>query len=320
MAEDKRYQQLNEGVYNAALAAASNNQGPAYSGAYEEELNRLYDQIQNREQFSYDATTDPLYQAYKDQYIQGGKLAMKDTMGQAAALTGGYGSSYGQQVGQQAYNAYLQNLSAVIPELYGQAYDMYKDEGDNLKDLWTMTGQRREADYNKWRDEMSDWQRGQELAAALETEQYNRQTAADERAYTRQQQAYQNLVASISSSGYTPSDAELKKAGMSRGEANALKAEYNRQVAAQQAAAAGRGSGGGGGGGGRAGSAGNSGSGSNLGAYQVGLNMAGLYGQGAAGIFANSLKNGQADGLTTAEKRSIYQGIVDGAGLAFFDK
>jgi hypothetical protein len=30
-------------------------------------------------------------------------MAMMDTMGKAAGLTGGYGSPYAQQVGQQAY-------------------------------------------------------------------------------------------------------------------------------------------------------------------------------------------------------------------------
>ena len=64
--------------------------------------------------------------------MQQGKLAMRDSMGKAAALTGGYGSTYSQQVGQQTYDAYLKDLSAIIPELYGQAYDQYQDEGDKL--------------------------------------------------------------------------------------------------------------------------------------------------------------------------------------------
>ena len=47
--------------------------------------------------------------------MQQGKQAMQDTMGQAAALTGGYGSTYGQAVGQQQYDAYLQNLNDEVP-------------------------------------------------------------------------------------------------------------------------------------------------------------------------------------------------------------
>ena len=46
---------------------------------------------------------------------------MKDTMGQAAALTGGYGSSYAESSAQQQYDAYLQQLGDIVPELAGKA-------------------------------------------------------------------------------------------------------------------------------------------------------------------------------------------------------
>ena len=72
------------------------------------------------------------YQQYKDHYTQLGKKAMQDTMGQAAALTGGYGSSYTQNVGQQAYISYMQQLGDVVPGLYKLAYDRYQDQGDQL--------------------------------------------------------------------------------------------------------------------------------------------------------------------------------------------
>ena len=89
----------------------------AYQSRWDDELTSLYDQIRNRKKFSYDMGTDPLYQQYREQYQRLGRLAMQDTMGQAAALTGGYGSTYGEQVGQQAYNAYLQNLNDIVPQL-----------------------------------------------------------------------------------------------------------------------------------------------------------------------------------------------------------
>ena len=86
----------------------------------------------NREDFRYDLNADALYQQYKDRYVQMGRDAMQDTMGQAAALTGGYGSSYAQNVGQQAYQNYLLQLGDVMPELYQLAYDRYRDRGDAL--------------------------------------------------------------------------------------------------------------------------------------------------------------------------------------------
>ena len=85
---------------------------PAYAGTWDQPMEELYGRLTSRPAFSYDAGKDPLYQQYRDSYIQQGKLAMKDTMGQAAALTGGYGSTYGQAVGQQSYDAYLQKTRA----------------------------------------------------------------------------------------------------------------------------------------------------------------------------------------------------------------
>ena len=129
----------------------------AYQSRWDDELTSLYDQIRNRKKFSYDMGTDPLYQQYREQYQRLGRLAMQDTMGQAAALTGGYGSSYSQQAGQQAYNAYLQKLNEVVPELYAQARDQYDREGTALSERYALIGSREKSDYDRYRDQMSDY-------------------------------------------------------------------------------------------------------------------------------------------------------------------
>ena len=103
----------------------------------------------NRDDFKYDFNADALYQQYKDKYIQQGRQAMQDTMGQAAALTGGYGSSYAQSVGQQAYNAQLQNLNNVIPELYQLAYEKYQSEGNNLLQQYGLMADQEAEEYNR---------------------------------------------------------------------------------------------------------------------------------------------------------------------------
>lgn len=224
---------------NAAAKIGYGQEAPTYAGTFENQLNDIYNQIANREKFSYDVNADPLYDMYKDKYIQQGKLAMKDTMGQAAALTGGYGSSYAQQVGQQTYDAYLQSLSDVIPELYGMAYSQYQDEGDRLNNLYGMAGKQREAEYNQYRDAMQDYNVNRELVRQQEETDYNRRLAEDELAWTRQQQEqetafnqqktyYSNLYAAILASGYTPTDQELTAAGMSRELADALKNMWAR--------------------------------------------------------------------------------------------
>lgn len=134
---------------------------PTYSGSYDQEIKDLYDKITNREPFKYDYAADPLYGQYAEKYQQLGKQAMKDSMGQTAALTGGYGNSYGSAVGQQQYDAYLQRLNDVLPELYGQAYDQYTAEGDRLKAQYGLASDMRSAEYNQYRDALGDYQYNQ---------------------------------------------------------------------------------------------------------------------------------------------------------------
>lgn len=129
----------------------------AYQSRWDDELTSLYDQIRNRKKFSYDMGTDPLYQQYREQYQRLGRLAMQDTMGQAAALTGGYGSTYGEQVGQQAYNAHLQNLNDIVPQLQQQAYQRYQDEGTDLYNQYSLVKGREDTDYGRYRDTVSDY-------------------------------------------------------------------------------------------------------------------------------------------------------------------
>ena len=144
-----RYDPASDAAYQQALSAltAANKNAPTYAGSYDGQLADLYDQIVNRDKFSYSVNDDALYQQYAQQYAQAGRLAMQDTMGQAAALTGGYGSSYGQSVGQQQYDAYLQRLNDVVPELYNAAYGRYQDEGSALAQQYAMMGDLRNQEY-----------------------------------------------------------------------------------------------------------------------------------------------------------------------------
>lgn len=105
---------------------------------YIAQLNSLYDQIVNRKPFQYDLNGDLLYKQMADQYTQLGQQAMRDTMGQAAALTGGYGNSYANQVGNQAYQQYLTALNQQIPDLYDRAYNAYQDDTDWLLQQYQM--------------------------------------------------------------------------------------------------------------------------------------------------------------------------------------
>ena len=141
----------------ALLQQQLGNKPGAYTSQWEDQLSGLVDQITNRDKFSYDLNGDALYQQYKDQYTQQGKMAMMDTMGQAQAMTGGYGSSYAQSVGQQAYQGYLQKLNEVVPELYGMALDQYNQEGQDLLNQYSLLASQEEQDYGRYRDDVSDY-------------------------------------------------------------------------------------------------------------------------------------------------------------------
>lgn len=146
--------------YNTAMKTlqAAEYTAPDFTTDYDQTISDIYQKITTREPFKYDYSTDPLYGQYKEAYTEQGKQAMRDTMGQAAALTGGYGSSYGQAVGQQQYDAYLQRLNDVMPDLYNTAFAQYEAEGQQMKDQYTMANQQRETQYNQFRDAVKDKQ------------------------------------------------------------------------------------------------------------------------------------------------------------------
>lgn len=129
-----------------------------YQSTWQAQLNDTINKILNREKFSYDLNGDALYQQYKDKYIQQGKMAMMDTMGQAQAMTGGYGNSYAQSVGQQAYQQSLQQLNDIVPELYQMAYDQYNQEGQDMYNQAALMAQQEDRDYGRYQDALSAWQ------------------------------------------------------------------------------------------------------------------------------------------------------------------
>lgn len=127
-------------------------------GTYQDAVQGAMDKILNRDKFSYDLNGDALYQQYKDQYSVLGKQAMMDTMGQAAALTGGYGNSYASTAGNQAYQSYLQQLNDIVPDLYGMALNQYNQEGQDLFNQYGMLSDQYNKEYGEYRDQVGDWQ------------------------------------------------------------------------------------------------------------------------------------------------------------------
>lgn len=181
---------------------------PDFSTDYDGQIASLYEKIVNRPAFRYDPGGDPLYRFYRDEMLTEGSRAMRDSMGQAAALTGGYGSTYAESAGQQQYGLYLQKLGQVMPELYKAAYERYRDEGDALYRRLNAAQGLADSAYGRGKD------------------RYEQAIQLEQRQYERGEKSYEKLVSLISQTGYEPEDAELTAAGLSRAQADALRSQY----------------------------------------------------------------------------------------------
>lgn len=147
----------------------------SYNGKYQNDLNSTVDAIKNRDKFSYNTAEDALYGLYKEQYTRNGKQAMEDTQGKAAALTGGYGSSYGQTAGQQVYNRYMNELSGKIPELEQLAYQRYQQEGQDLLNLASLYQNLDNTDYSRWATGFEQQGTLASMAQSMYENTYNRE-------------------------------------------------------------------------------------------------------------------------------------------------
>ena len=87
----------------------------------------------------------------------------------------------------------------MVPELYGQAYQQYRDEGTDMLNQWGLLNDREQQDYTKYRDTVSDYfnelSLAQSAAQAAQQDDYNR-WAAERSYWLQKQQAEQNYYAS----------------------------------------------------------------------------------------------------------------------------
>jgi hypothetical protein len=111
--------------------------------------------------------TGNAYKGLQRDYQQGGQMAMKDTLGQVAARTGGMASSYATSAANQSYNNYMQGLESAARSLFNDEYSRAKDKYNTARDEYnTAYGEYRDAvgderyktewDYKVGRDQLAD--------------------------------------------------------------------------------------------------------------------------------------------------------------------
>lgn len=135
---------LNNALSNTNLTAGINSSADAIN-AYK-----------NKAAFSYDPSSDLLFQQNLNNYMNNGRMAMQDTMGQAAALTGGYGSSYATNAANQAYNSYVQGAYNNIDKYYDMALASYNNDDQRYMNIYNMLSEQELRDYQKERDAADD--------------------------------------------------------------------------------------------------------------------------------------------------------------------
>lgn len=112
--------------------------------------NQALSNLANQKRFSYDLSKDTLYNQMKDQYQVMGQQAMADTIGQASAMTGGYGNSYATTAGSQAYQGYMQQLNNNIADLYNLALNTHTAETNRLQNVFNAYSTDRGTKSNEW--------------------------------------------------------------------------------------------------------------------------------------------------------------------------
>ena len=158
------------------LQQVQNQKPQGYNSKYSAPLENILQQIQNPEKFDYEFNGDNLFKAYADMYTQKGKQASLDVQGQAAAMTGGYGNSYAETAGAQAYQQYMTELYDKGLSMRDRAYQAYQDELANKREQYNILQQAENEEYGRYRDTYSDWQKEEEQA-------YNRAQAEREMDY-----------------------------------------------------------------------------------------------------------------------------------------
>ena len=284
-----------------------------YQSPYANMLQNIMQQIQNPQEFKYEFNGDALFKGYADLYQQKAKQGMMDAMGQAAGLTGGFGNSYAQALGQQQYQQNMLGLYDKGLELYDRARQAYDQQQNNLLNQYNVLNQQEQTAYDRYRDEYNDWVNQEQTAyghwqdaqsfdynlyqndlnywtglAQIENQAYQteqqRQDAVEQ---YKQQYAWQQCQA-ILANGHMPSAALLAAAGLSAEDAAAMMAQM--EVAAPS-----------GGSGGSPGSTGDTGSTSILQAQIPNLQNLASHVNSA---IQNAVNNGALSGLTSGNGSS----------------
>ena len=228
---------------------------PTYTNQYAQMQQDLLDSILNREDFSYDVEQDPLWGSYRKSYLREGQRATADALGQASAASGGRPSTWATTAATQAGDYYATQLNDIIPELEQRAYERYLDDYNMLISDLGQVNTQEQLDYQKYLTDLSQFNTdryfafGQYLSdydilqnqlAALQGQDQADHNRFQDKLNAQLQQSQQDQqfaqaqVDAILAAGGTPSAELIGQSGYTQEYVDALRAAYQRELAALQ--------------------------------------------------------------------------------------
>lgn len=166
---------------------------------------------QEQTPFTYDPNMDPMYRHYRQELMTQGQKAMEDAMGIIQARTGGYGNSYAQTAGQQAYGEQLQQMNEILPQLYELAYKKYEGETDRLRENFQVLEDSRVQEQEEY---LAEKKRHDAQVDDLRSQYLDALQSQDDRFAT---------MVTLLRLGYQPTDEELASVGMTSSLAQLLR-------------------------------------------------------------------------------------------------
>ncbi len=125
---------------------------PEYNNTYENQLSAVYDRIKNQKGFSYDARNDSAYQQMAANYRALSGLGITGNQTAVNGLSGGYGTSYGSIVSNQAQSLADDKAQDKQADYYLAEQDLYDADSQRLSDTYNAVSANRDSalsDYSK---------------------------------------------------------------------------------------------------------------------------------------------------------------------------
>ena len=161
-----------------ALMQHTANRPQDYQSQYDGQISELIQNAMNRPAFNYDYSTDENYGEYARRYDEQGREALAGALEETEQLTGGYGNSYGDKVGAQTYQRWLQNRDLAMPAYMNQAYREYAGDAAQDAQNLAMLQEQEARDYGRYRDQVGDWRNDLSFLYtqynAMSQQEYNR--------------------------------------------------------------------------------------------------------------------------------------------------